>query len=112
MSVSKVVRYTTKPECADENERLIRDVFAELAEHDPDGLHYVAFRLADRVSFVHVAVLDEEKNPLASSPAFAEFQRGIAGRCADGPVAADAQIIGSHRMPLGLFRTNRRSRPF
>ena len=26
MSVSKVVRYTTKPECADENERLIRDL--------------------------------------------------------------------------------------
>jgi acyl dehydratase len=100
MPVSKVIRYTTKPECADENERLIRAVFAELADHDPEGLHYVAFRLADQVSFVHVAVLDGDSNPLASSAAFAEFQRGIAGRCADGPVAADGQIIGSHRMPL------------
>src|ERR1039458_9906853 len=69
MPVSKVIRYTTKPECADENERLIRDVFAELAEHDPDGLHYLAFRLADNVSFVHVAVLDGDKNPLADSAA-------------------------------------------
>lgn len=100
MPVSKVIRYTTKPECADENERLIRDVFAELAEHDSDGLHYLAFRLADNVSFVHVAVLDGDKNPLADSAAFAEFQRGIAERCADGPAAADAQIIGSHRIPL------------
>src|ERR1019366_682137 len=31
MAVTKVIRYTTKPESADENERLIRDVFAELA---------------------------------------------------------------------------------
>jgi len=100
MPVSKVIRYTTKPECADENERLIREVFAELADHDPVGLHYMVFRLADQVSFVHVAVLDGEANPLAGSAAFAEFQRGIGERCADGPVAADAQIIGSHRIPL------------
>jgi hypothetical protein len=100
MSAGKVIRYTTKPECADENERLIREVFAELADHDPEGLHYVAFRLADQVSFVHVAVLDGDKNPLADSPAFAGFQRGIADRCAEGPVAADADIIGSYRMPL------------
>ncbi len=40
MTVTKVVRYRTKPECADENERLIRDVFAELADARPDGLQY------------------------------------------------------------------------
>jgi hypothetical protein len=105
MPVTKVVRYTTKPECADENERLIREVFAELAAHDPAGLRYTAFRLADQVSFVHVAVLDGEKNPLASLPAFAEFQRGIADRCVEGPVAADAQVIGSFK----LSGTNRRA---
>jgi hypothetical protein len=96
MSAVKVVRYTTKPECAEENERLIRAVFAELADHDPEGLRYTSFRLADKVSFVHVAVLDGDSNPLAASPAFAEFQRGIADRCAEGPVAADADIIGSY----------------
>ena len=31
MSMTKVIRYTTKPERAEENERLIRNVFAELA---------------------------------------------------------------------------------
>ena len=103
MPVGKIVRYTAKPECADENERLIRDVFAELAERDPEGLRYAAFRLADRVSFVHVAVLEGDKNPLADSAAFAEFQRGIKDRCADGPVAADAEIIGSYRLPVTGF---------
>ena len=35
MPVTKVIRYRTKPEHADENERLIRAVFAELAEQSP-----------------------------------------------------------------------------
>ena len=70
MTVTKVIRYRTKPESADENERLIREVFAELAKQNPDGLHYAAFRLDDGVSFLHVAVLDGEENPLTASAAF------------------------------------------
>jgi acyl dehydratase len=96
MSVTKVVRYRTKPEHADENARLIEGVFAELAEQEPDGLHYAAYRLDDGVSFVHVAVLDGEVNPLTSSPAFAKFQAGIGERCAEGPVPADASMVGSY----------------
>jgi hypothetical protein len=98
MTTTKVVRYRTTPEQADENERLIREVFAELAQDDPDGLQYAAFRLDDGVSFVHVAVLDTEKNPLTSSPAFAAFQAGIAERCAEGPLPADATAIGNFRL--------------
>src|SRR5271170_6341716 len=80
-----VVQYTTKAEHADENERLVREVFAELGENDPGGLHYCTVRLGDGVSFVHFAVLDSEENPLSSSPAFARFQSGIAERCTSGP---------------------------
>ncbi len=97
MTVSKIIRYTTKPECADENERLIRAVFAELARGEPGRPVVPAFRLADKVSFVHVATLDGDDNPLTRSAAFAEFQRGIKDRCADGPEAADAEITGSYR---------------
>ena len=98
MTTTKVIRYRTKPEHAEENERLIRAVFAELAREDPDGLHYATFRLDDGVSFVHVAVLDGDENPLTSSPAFAAFQAGIAERCAEGPMAADATAIGAFRL--------------
>ena len=98
MAVTKVIRYQTKPECADENERLIRNVFAELTEQDPGGIRYATFRLDDGVSFVHVAVLDGEENPLTSSPAFAAFQAGIAERCAEGPVPAGATAIGNFRL--------------
>jgi hypothetical protein len=100
MSVAKVVRYTAKPEHAEENERLIRKVFAELAEHDPGGLRYAAFRLDDGVSFVHVAIVEGEQNPLTSSAAFGRFQSGIADRCAEGPVASDATVVGSYRLPV------------
>jgi hypothetical protein len=101
MPVTKVIRYRTKPEHADENERLIRAVFAELAAEDPVGLHYTALRLDDGVSFVHVAVVDGDVNPLNSSPAFAAFQAGIAERCDEGPVPADATTLGSFRLMTG-----------
>jgi hypothetical protein len=50
-----IVRYTTKPDRADENQVLIENVFGELDQHEPEGLRYASFRLADGVSFVHVA---------------------------------------------------------
>lgn len=97
MTLAKVIRYKTNPESADENERLIRDVFVELAEQKPQGLHYAAFRLDDGVSFLHVAVIDGETNPLSASAAFAKFQSGIQDRCVEGPTPADAAIVGSYR---------------
>ena len=98
MTVTKVIRYRTKPECAEENERLIRDVFAELADRQPDGLQYVSLRLDDGVSFVHVAVIDGEVNPLQSSEAFSRFQSDIQHRIEEGPVTADAAVVGSYRV--------------
>jgi hypothetical protein len=98
MAVTKVIRYQTKPECADENERLIRNVFAELPEQDPGGIRYATFRLDDGVSFVHVAVLDGDENPLAASKAFGEFQADIAGRLVEGPTQSDATVVGSYRV--------------
>lgn len=93
-----VVRYRTTPEQADENERLVREVFAELAESKPEGFRYATFRLEDGVSFVHVAVLDSGVNPLLSSPAFAAFQADIGSRCVEGPAPAAATVIGNFRL--------------
>jgi hypothetical protein len=98
VTTAKVIRYRTKPESADENERLVRRVYAELAEQAPDGLRYATFRLDDGVSFLHVAVLENEVNPLSSSAAFAEFQSGIKDRCVEGPTPSDAIVIGDYRL--------------
>jgi hypothetical protein len=93
-----VVRYTTKPERADENQRLVEAVFAELAETAPAGLRYESYRLADGVSFVHVASIDTDdgSNPLVATPAFAAFLGGIADRCSQAPLALDATKIGAY----------------
>ena len=95
-----VVRYETKPDRADENQRLVEKVFAELAERQPDNFRYAAFRLENGVSFAHIITETEGgSNPisLADIPAFAEFQKEIADRCAVQPVAQGAALVGSHR---------------
>src|SRR6266536_999799 len=94
-----VVRYETKPDRADENQRLVEKVFAELAERDPDNFRYAAFRLEDGVSFVHIVIeTDNGSNPISLTDiaAFAEFQREIADRCAVQPVPTGATVVGSH----------------
>jgi hypothetical protein len=97
----KVIRYRTHPEQAEENQRLIRGVFAQLAEERPAGVHYAAFRLDDGVSFVHLVSLDGEDNPLLAMAAFKEFQSGIGERVTDGPYPSDATEVGSYGFSVG-----------
>ncbi len=98
MSVT-IVRYKTKPDRADENQVLIEKVFGELGANRPSGLRYASFRLADGVSFVHVASVDtnDGTNPLTATPAFMEFLRDIKERCEEAPQASDATVVGSYR---------------
>ena len=95
-----VVRYKTKPEHADETQRLIENVFAELSSSNPDGLRYDAFRLEDGVTFVHVASIEtsDSSNPLAETAAFGEFQSALDERIEEPPHAQDATMVGSYRL--------------
>ena len=92
-----VVRYRTKPEHADENQRLAEAVFADLAATTPAGLRYSTLRLADN-TFVHIAEADEGANPLNESAAFAEFVAGVGDRCepGEGPNPQPATRVGSY----------------
>jgi hypothetical protein len=95
-----VIRYKTKPESADENQRLIEKVYEELAARDPGGIRYATLRLEDGVSFVHIFTNDSDDKPnaLGGIAAFAEFQRELPQRCVDLPVAQAATVIGSYRL--------------
>jgi hypothetical protein len=97
MSVT-IVQYRTRPEQADENQGLVEAVFRDLAATAPDGLRYASFRLADGVSFVHVAEVTtaDGTNPLTATPAFTEFVREIADRVEDGPHASGASLVGEY----------------
>jgi len=94
-----VVRYRTKPESADENQRLVEAVFAELAASDPGGVRYATFRLEDG-TFVHIADVEADPNPLGSVAAFAEFQKDVGERCetGEGPNPQGATLVGAYRM--------------
>ncbi len=96
MSHATVVRYTTRPGSADENEKLIKAVFAQLTEQLPEGLRYVAIRLEDGVGFMHVAVLEDGHNPLAALPAFGEFVSAIKERCTSGPTSVNGTVVGAY----------------
>ena len=96
MSTIKIIKYKTTPESADENARLVEAVYAELAESDPGGLSYVTFRLDDGVTFVHIAEVQGDENPLMRSAAFAAFQKDIVERCVEAPNPADGTVVGSY----------------
>jgi hypothetical protein len=95
-----MVRYRVKPDHVAENERLVRAVYDELHERNPDGLRYATFQLDDGVSFVHVA-FEEAGNAgsrLTALPAFQRFQQDIAERCDEPPRVTELRVVGSYRL--------------
>lgn len=96
MPNTAVIRYTTKPNAADDNQRAVEKVFAELAEKTPDGVRYATFRLADGVTFVHIVQIAEGSDALSSLAAFKEFNDGFQDRAESGPQRQGATIVGSY----------------
>ena len=94
-----VTRYASaSPEAADENQRRVEGVFAELSAEQPANVSYLVLRLADD-SFVHVSFhdhRDDEVNPIATTPAFAHFQEGHAARREGGVDQQTATLVGAY----------------
>src|SRR6185295_15961007 len=94
-----VTRYSMQSaEAADENQRRVEGVFAELAANKPDNVSYIVLRLADD-SFLHVSFHDhgdDEVNPIASTAAFAHFQDGHGDRRQGGVEQQTAELVGSY----------------
>jgi hypothetical protein len=94
-----VTRYaTTSAEAADENQRRVEGVFAELATTKPGNISYIVLRLADN-SFVHVSFHDhgdDEVNPISSTKAFAHFQENHGDRRDGGVDQQTATLVGSY----------------
>jgi len=95
-----VVRYETAPDRAEENQRLIEKVFAELTERSPSDFGYASLQLEDGVTFVHI-VRDPGTSGFALTdlPAFQEFTAAIGDRCTVQPLALGATVVGEY----GLF---------
>ena len=97
-----IVRYRVRSAAAAaENERLVRDVYAELERLAPDGFRYVTLVGDDGLSFTHVAFEAGEASPLPGLAAFARFRAGLGERCAEPPVATEQRVVGSYGIGAG-----------
>jgi hypothetical protein len=68
-----MVRYTAKPERADENERLSRAVFAELRETHPPGIAYTLCRTGNEFVHVFINFNADESESVTELPSFKAF---------------------------------------
>ena len=94
-----LIRYKTKPELADENERLIKAVFQELGDKSPDGVRYMTLRAGDG-TFVHLVETETDAHAelITGLAAFEAFQNGIRDRCVERPQRDEMTVVGSYRM--------------
>jgi hypothetical protein len=95
-----MVRYEVKPEQVEENEKLIEAVFEQLHREQPAGLRYASFKLADGVTFVHVASVEtaDGTNPLTALAAFERFAGTLGERRVEPPVTVALHEVGSYRL--------------
>lgn len=80
-----LVRYATKPDRAEENERLARAVFAKLRAKMPDHVAYALFR--DGMDFVHlfINIQADDASPLTDLPSFKAYAKDVVERCEAPP---------------------------
>jgi hypothetical protein len=95
-----MIRYTVKPDRVQENEDLVRAVYAELHRTEPEGVRYATFKLDDGATFVHLHVNEREDgtNALTELPVFKDFTQGISERCEEQPAFAELHEIGAFRL--------------
>lgn len=92
-----LVRYKLKPDCVEENEKLVRAVYAQIHQQHPADFSYSTCKLEDGLTFVHQAIFSEAgKSFLSGLSAFKEFQAGIKERCLELPVVSRGTLVGSY----------------
>jgi hypothetical protein len=92
-----MVRYKTTEAQAAANEALVRAVYEELRAGAPAGVRYATFRLADGVTFIHLAMFENpDINPIAPLAAFKAFQKDLKERCVEPPVVTELSPVGSY----------------
>src|SRR3977135_4102958 len=92
-----IVRYKLKPAYTEENIRLVKAVYSQIALEKSADFRYSTYQLEDGVSFLHIAIHGGEgKSPISGFSAFQEFQKDIKTRCEELPVVTQATEIGAY----------------
>jgi len=95
--LTTLVRYRTLNDKADDNQRAIEAVFAELSRKVPSGLRYVAMRAPD-ATFFHLVMAEPDARALTDLDSFRAFREGLRERISEPPVSVDLSVVGNHRM--------------
>lgn len=100
MSRVTIIRYTTKPDRAEENEALSRAVFAELRALAPEHVAYAVFR--EGTSFLHLFVNTraDDASVLTALPSFKTFSANGSERWEGPPeqTRLSLQLVESYRL--------------
>jgi hypothetical protein len=94
-----MISYTVRPGHGEENEALVRDVYAELERARPAGLRYATFKGDDGLTFTHIAWSEADVSPLPALEAFRAFQAELRDRCAVPPVVTHVDEVGTFAWP-------------
>jgi hypothetical protein len=94
-----MVRSRIKPDSAAQVEAAAREMFAAIAEAQPQGVRYASCRLPDGVTYVALLeVEDGTENPLPALPAFRKFQENLKDWLAVPAVPEQLTPVGSYRL--------------
>jgi hypothetical protein len=94
-----MVRAKVKPESVADVEAAATSMFAAIDAAQPQGVRYASCQLPDGETFVVLlALADGTDNPLASVPAFTEFQQNLAQWIAEPPIPEQLRVVGTYRL--------------
>ena len=98
--INVIVTYKVKADRVAENEELVHNVYAGLADLGAPNVHYATFKKEDGQTFVHIAFFSspEDQAVLSNLPAFQAFQKDIADRCEVPPNPEPLTPIGAHNL--------------
>jgi hypothetical protein len=75
-----IVKYTIKPNRADENEKLSRAVFAQLRANHPPHVAYTLLRDGNEFLHVFINTKEDDASAVTELPLFKEFSRNLEER--------------------------------
>lgn len=94
---ARMVTYRVKEGRAEENAAYIRDVMADLAERNAEGVTYSVHLLDDGVTFLHVVNEEGNGGALQVSEAFRRFTATLLeDRCAATPEVHSMTLVGRY----------------
>ena len=96
-----MVRYTVKPEAAEENVRLSRAVFDEVRTNQPADIAYGLFRQGDEFFHVFLNMAEDCSDAVTALPSFKAFEADMAARVLAAPAVSRvaAERIDSYGLP-------------